>query len=80
MKKETLSKYILAFDEINALTAVSYNIAFKTTEDQTVQANQIADDILSLLINAYRKGIQVAAEMLVYDLTVDVTNMNKTIY
>ncbi len=80
MKKETLSKYILAFDEINALTAVSYNIAFKTTEDQTVQANRIADDILSLLINAYRKGIQAAAEMLVYDLTVDVTNMNKTIY
>ena len=63
MNKKTLSNYILAFDEINALTAVSYNTASETTEDQTVQVSQIADDILSLLINAYRKGVQAASEM-----------------
>ena len=75
MNKKTLSNYILAFDEINALTAVSYNTASETTEDQTVQVSQIADDILSLLINAYRKGVQAASEMLAYDLTVDVRSM-----
>ena len=47
MNKKTLSNYILAFDEINALTAVSYNTASETTEDQTVQVSQIADDISS---------------------------------
>ncbi len=80
MNKKTLSNYILAFDEINALTAVSYNTASETTEDQTVQVNQIADDILSLLINAYRKGVQAASEMLAYDLTVDVRSMDEVIY
>ena len=80
MNKKTLSNYILAFDEINALTAVSYNTASETTEDQTVQVSQIADDILSLLINAYRKGVQAASEMLAYDLTVDVRSMDEVIY
>lgn len=80
MNKQTLSNYILAFDEINALTVVSYNTASETTEDQTVQVSQIADDILSLLINAYRKGVQAASEMLAYDLTVDVRSMDEVIY
>lgn len=80
MKKETLSNYILAFDEINALTAVSYNIASETTEDKTSKVNQIADDILSLLINAYRKGVKAASDMLAYDLTVDVKSMDEVIY
>lgn len=38
------------------------------------------DDILSLLINAYRKGVQAASEMLAYDLTVDVRSMDEVIY
>lgn len=37
-------------------------------------------DILSLLINAYRKGVQAASEMLAYDLTVDVRSMDEVIY
>lgn len=80
MKKETLSNYILAFDEINALTAVSYHTASETTEDKTDQVNQIVDDVLSLLINAYRKGMKAASDMLAYDLTVDVNNMDEIIY
>lgn len=35
---------------------------------------------LSLLINAYRKGVQAASEMLAYDLTVDVRSMDEVIY
>lgn len=35
---------------------------------------------MSLLINAYRKGVQAASEMLAYDLTVDVRSMDEVIY
>lgn len=44
MNKKTLSNYILAFDEINALTAVSYNTASETkqSEDEAAAAEQKA--------------------------------------
>lgn len=75
---EVLNSYILAFDEINALTTTSYRQA--SGEDVSVKIAQVTDDILSFLINAYAQGIQAASKMLAYDITVDTDKMRDAIY
>lgn len=75
---EVVNSYILAFDEINALTAISYNTASR--EDVSKRVAQIADDFLSFLINAYVQGTQAIAKMLVYNITVDTDKMYDAIY
>lgn len=75
---EVLSSYILAFDEINALMATSYAQADRDDIQKRVQ--QIADDLLSFLIKAYKEGIRAASIMLAYDLTVDTDKMYDAIY
>jgi len=65
--------YLLAFDEINALTSTSFYSA-------TGNVDQIADDILSFLINAYRLGIKNVSEMLHTELKVDTDRMAEAIY
>ena len=74
----TFSAYIAAFDELNILTSTSYYSA--SGKDMTSKVAQIADDILSLLIRAYQQGITATADMLAYDLTVDVGSMEEAIY
>ena len=74
----TFSAYIAAFDELNILTSTSYYSA--SGKDMTSKVAQIVDDILSLLIRAYQQGITATADMLAYDLTVDVGSMEEAIY
>lgn len=74
----TFSAYIAAFDELNILTSTSYYSA--SGKNMTSKVAQIADDILSLLIRAYQQGITATADMLAYDLTVDVGSMEEAIY
>ena len=75
---EVISNYILAFDEINALMTTSYNTASR--EDISARVTQIADDLLSFLIQAYKQGIEAISIMLGYDLTVDTDAMYAAIY
>lgn len=75
---EVVNSYILAFDEINALMATSYNEASR--DDISARVTKIADDLLSFLINAYAQGIQAIAKMLVYDITADTDKMYDAIY
>lgn len=69
---EIFNSYIEAFDELNVLTTASYYSADNE--------EQIADDVLSFLIQAYRLGIAAAGEMLTADLSVDVDSMRDVIY
>lgn len=73
---EIISEYVLAFDEINALTAYSY----ESNVDSKFQADKTVDDILSLLITAYTLGIKHASTMLEVDLSVDPEDMTEAIY
>lgn len=69
---EIFNSYTAAFDELNVITTASYYSA-DTEED-------IEDDILSVLIQAYRLGIETAGRMIDEDLTVDVDKMRDAIY
>jgi hypothetical protein len=69
---EIFNSYVLAFDELNALTSTSYYSATET--------EQVIDDVLSFLIKAYQLGIQAASKMLAYDLSLDVNSMRDAIY
>lgn len=69
---EIFNSYIEAFDELNVLTTASYYSADNE--------EQIADGVLSFLIQAYRLGITAAGEMLAADLSVDVDSMRDVIY
>lgn len=73
---ELISEYILAFDEINALVAYS----FELTEGDENQTQKVADDMLSFLIKAYVMGIKSASEMLSYDIPVNSRDMLEAIY
>lgn len=75
---EVVSRYTLALDELNVLTSTSYYNA--VSEDTTAMINQIADDFLSFLINAYTMGIDSASIMLDHEMTVDVDDMHEAIY
>ena len=75
---EVVSRYTLALDELNVLTSTSYYNA--VSKDTTAMINQIADDFLSFLINAYTMGIESASIMLDHEMTVDVDDMHEAIY
>lgn len=75
---EVVSRYTRALDELNVLTSTSYYNA--VSEDTTAMINQIADDFLSFLINAYTMGIDSASIMLDHEMTVDVDDMHEAIY
>ena len=68
---EVVSRYTLALDELNVLTSTSYYSA--TGEDISARVNQIADDFLSFLINAYTMGIESASIMLDHEMSVTLT-------
>lgn len=75
---EVVSSYLTALDELNTLTSTSYYTA--ATDDLNARINQITDDVLSFLINAYTKGVTAAAIMLGYDLQADVGKMEEAIF
>lgn len=75
---EVITSYLLAMDELNVLTATSYYLA--DGEDLQAKIAQIVDDVLSLLIRAYRLGIAHASIMLGVDQEVDVKKMEEAIY
>lgn len=75
---EVASRYLTTLDELNMLTSTSYYQA--AGQDLTARVNQIVDDILSFLINAYTKGIEGAALMLGHELEVDVDQMEDAIF
>ena len=58
---EVISSYLTAFDELNVLTSTSYQMA---GGDYSARVNQIVDDVLSFLINAYALGIRNSGIML----------------
>lgn len=75
---EVASRYLTALDELNLLTSTSYYQA--AGQDLTARINQIVDDILSFLINAYKKGIEGASIMLGHELEVNVDLMKDAIF
>lgn len=75
---EVINSFTLALDELNILTATSYYSA--DGEDMTARVQQIADDILSFLINGYTLGIENASKMLGYNLAVNIGKMEDAIY
>lgn len=77
MTNKAFDKYTAAFDELNILTATSYQSAEGNLSNRVTQ---ITDDILSLLIRAYKEGVEAAAKMLAYDLTVDIESMRQAVY
>lgn len=75
---DTFSAYIDTFDEINTLISASYRSV--TDENAPSKANRVKDDVLSLLIQAYREGVAATSKMLAYDLFVDINSMYEAIY
>ena len=74
---EVVSSYLTAFDELNVLTSTSYQMA---GGDYSARVNQIVDDVLSFLINAYALGIRNAGIMLDHELSVNVDKMQDAIF
>lgn len=66
-------RYLLAFDEINALTKASYQLSSNDPK-------KVADDMLSFLINAYVLGNTNANEMLHASAVVNAGLMESAIY
>lgn len=66
-------RYVMAFDEINKLTEVSFKLS-------SGDPKQIKDDMLSFLINAYRLGIRNSGEMLGASIAMNTELMRQAIY
>lgn len=73
---DDMEDYILAFDEINALTAYSYQSLLEDGKD----ASAVVDDVLSILISAYTLGTKDAGNMLNHTIPVDVDSMYEVIF
>ena len=76
--EEMIQRYLLAFDEINKMTAISY--ASVRDEDILSRLDRLIDDILTFLIKAYKQGIENVGIMLSYDTEIDVDRMYEVIY
>lgn len=72
-----ISSYTSALDELNLLMATSY---YTATGDDTERTKKIADDLFSLLVNAYRLGTFNASAMLETELTVNLDEMEEAIF
>jgi hypothetical protein len=66
-------KYLLAFDEINALTEASFKLSSKDPK-------KVADDMLSFLINAYTLGNANCNEMLKSSAAINTNLMREAVY
>lgn len=63
------------FDELNALKSKLLSV-----EGMTQSKEECIDDVLEFLIQAYLMGDEAAAEMLGYDKSVDINEMEDAIY
>lgn len=68
-----INTYTLLFDELQELTESSYYV-------RQGDSDKIADDILSLLINAYNLGLKSTEEMLDYEVRADIDEMSEIIF
>lgn len=68
---ESMNKYLLAFDEINRLMPILL---------KKKSAEEIADDLLSYLIAAYRQGFSDVSEMLGFEAEINVDDMDYVIF
>lgn len=75
--KQVISSYTSALDELNLLMATSY---YTASGDDTERTKQIADDLLSFLVNAYTLGVHNAALMLQTELSVNLDEMEEAIF
>lgn len=73
-----IEKYILAFDELNALVETSFREA--ENEDVDERVKKIASDVQSILINAYSAGVKAASEMTDWEMDVDIMLMLDAVY
>lgn len=70
-----MQDYLLAIDELNVIVQTSYY-----TSDKKNKVQQVTDDLLSMLIEAYLMGIDYAREMIYYAIGVNLEKMNDAIY
>lgn len=73
-----IESYLLKFDEINALVTTSFWRADK--DDMGNRISQIADDMESILIAAYRDGVKAAGKMLDTNLDVDILLLRDALF
>ena len=76
--EKVISQYTTALDELNVLTTASYRLA--GGENISARVDQISDDVLSFLIQAYTLGVEHASVMLAYELSVDLESMEDAIF
>lgn len=79
MKQEIINRYLTAFDEINRLILVSY-LSAQEADESGKRTSQIIDDVLSILVRAYREGADAAAEMLKCDTAFTISDMQQVLY
>lgn len=75
---EVVSSFTLAIDELNILTAESYESV--EGSDYATRVEHITDDFLSFLIRAYTLGIRNASLMVHQELPTDVDRMYEAIF
>ena len=71
--EKILKNYLTAFDELNMLTAVSF-------QKNNNNPEKIKDDFLEYLILAYEYGVSAVSEMLKFSIKADVQKMQDAIY
>ena len=71
--EKILKNYLTAFDELNMLTAVSF-------QKNSDNPDKIKDDFLEYLMLAYEYGISAVSEMLKFSAKVDAQKMHDAIY
>lgn len=79
MKRNIIERYLTVFDEIDRLISTSYYLA-SNMDDPEKRAEQVVDDALSMLIRAYREGVDAVSEMLEYELAAGTTGMQQSIF
>lgn len=75
-----MDKYSIAIDELNYMIPMIILEALESTDDPEAQADIVVDNVLSLLIRAYREGAQTVAIMLGVDYEVNSDRMGEVIY
>lgn len=75
-----MDRYSLAVDELNYMIPMIILDAIEGSNDLKEQEAAVVDNVLSLLIRAYREGAQTVAIMLGVDYEVDSDRMGEVIY
>jgi len=75
-----MDKYSLAIDELNYMIPMIILDALESMDDPEAQTQAVIDNVLSLLIRAYREGAQTVAIMLGIEYEVNSDKMAEVIY